>query len=154
MISYVFGVRGPDKRVDEVTALLLGCVSRKLTTRAPAKELYCSSLWRRRRAYAESSGRPWLILSALHGLVDPDELLDPYDVSLRQLSAAERRAWGERVVEALTKRLTVLDATFEVHAGSHYLTAIEAPLERCGARIEAPLAHLRLGQQLAWYAAH
>jgi hypothetical protein len=137
------------------TALLLGCVSLKRSVPAPAKDLYCSPLWRRRRAYAESSGRPWFILSALHGLVDPDELLDPYDLSLTQLSAAERRAWGERVVDALAKRLDALTRTiFEVHAGSHYRAAIAAPLGRRGARIEAPLAHLGLGRQLAWYDAH
>lgn len=29
-----------------------------------------SELFRRRRLYAESSGKPWFIVSALHGLVD------------------------------------------------------------------------------------
>lgn len=147
---------GHQERPDEATALLLGCVSLKRSERAPAKDLYCSPLWRRRRAYAESSGRPWLILSALHGLVDPDELLDPYDLSLTHLSAAERRAWGERVVDALAKRLDVLtDTIFEVHAGGHYRTPIAAPLKRRGARIEAPLAHISgVGRQLAWYDAH
>jgi hypothetical protein len=144
-----------EQRPWEVTAVLVGCVSQKLAVRAPAKELYRSPLWRCRRAYAESSGRPWFILSTLHGLVDPDELLDPYDLSLAQLSAPERTAWGERAVEALAKRLGVLsDAIFEVHAGRDYRTAIAAPLERRGARIEAPLAHISgVGRQHAWYVA-
>lgn len=62
------------------TALLLGCVATKRASRAPAKDLYCSPLWVRRRSYAESSCRPWFILSALHGLVEPDRPLDPYNL--------------------------------------------------------------------------
>jgi hypothetical protein len=51
--------------------ILLGCVKRKRDHPATAKDLYSSPLWAGRRAYAESSGVPWLILSAKHGLVDP-----------------------------------------------------------------------------------
>jgi hypothetical protein len=140
--------------IADVTSILLGCVSTKRSERAIAKDLYCSPLWLRRRAYAESSGHAWLIVSALHGLVDPEELLDPYDLALTTLSAADRRAWGERVVRGLAERFKDLNgAVFEVHAGSHYRTAIAAPLQREGGAITAPLANLSLGRQLAWYAA-
>jgi hypothetical protein len=57
------------------TVILLGCVKSKLDNRAKARDLYCSPLWRGRRAYAEASGLPWLILSAKHGLVEPDSVL-------------------------------------------------------------------------------
>ena len=98
--------------------LLLGCVKRKLDHRSLAKDLYCSPLWKRRRAYAEASGRPWRILSAKHGLVDPDALLDPYDVALGSLDAHSRREWGTRVVDALERDFGSLRAiTFEMHAG-------------------------------------
>ena len=38
-----------------------------------AKDLYCSQLRQRRRSYAERSGRPWVILSAHYGLVEPED---------------------------------------------------------------------------------
>lgn len=63
--------------------ILLGCVKTKLEGPAVAKDLYCSTLWKRRRAYAEASGQPWLILNAEHGLVDPEQRLAPYDLALR-----------------------------------------------------------------------
>ena len=62
--------------------VLLGCVKLKLEHRAPAKDLYVSPLWNRRRAYAEAAGCPWLILSAKYGLLDPEQLVAPYDVAL------------------------------------------------------------------------
>jgi hypothetical protein len=60
--------------------------------------------------------------------------------------------WGERLVAGLERRFDSLPgARFEVHAGVHYRRAIAPGLERRGATIDAPLAHLRLGEQIAWY---
>src|SRR4051794_35422349 len=138
----------------EVTTLLLGCVKTKLERGAPAKDLYCSALWRGRRRHAESLGRPWVVLSAPHGLVGPEQYLEPYDLALSQLSAAARTAWGARVVDQLAARLRLEKEAFEVHAGAHYLKAIEVPLQERGASVTAPLAGLKLGPQLAWYRDH
>jgi hypothetical protein len=137
------------------TAILLGCVKTKLDNRAKARDLYCSPLWRGRRAYAEASGLPWLILSAKHGLVEPDSVLHPYDLRLDDLPLSRRRAWGERVVDSLYKRFGHLDrVAFEVHAGASYRNAISGPLARRGASLTAPLEGLMLGKQLRWYATH
>ena len=53
--------------------LLLGCVKQKQQGVYPARDLYRSPLWRARRSYAEGTGAPWFILSALHGLLEPEE---------------------------------------------------------------------------------
>jgi hypothetical protein len=75
---------------------LVACSRRKARDAAPARELYASCLFRAALAYAERHYGPgqWLILSARHGLVEPDSVLNPYDLSLRQLSAREREAWA------------------------------------------------------------
>jgi len=100
--------------------LLLGCVKLKHERPLPARDLYRSPLWVRRRAYAEARGYPWLILSAKHGLVDPARRIAPYDLALSDLRAAARRRWGERVVGALVERFgSIVDVVFEVHAVRH-----------------------------------
>lgn len=137
------------------TVLLVGCVKRKLERRAAAKELYTSPLWAGRRAYAEASGNPWLILSAMHGVIEPEVQLDPYDLALTELTASERQAWGEHVVRALEHRFGALAGTiFEIHAGQVYRDAIEPAILASGAQLRAPLRGLPLGAQLAWYRAH
>jgi hypothetical protein len=134
------------------TAILLGCVKTK-RNHAPAKDLYCSTMWKYRRAYAESTGRPWLILSAKHHLVEPDTVLRRYNLALKDLPPATRRAWGRRVVDELAAYFRAIHgATFEVHAGAPYRDAIAAPLARHRARITAPLEHRSFGEQLQWYA--
>ena len=132
--------------------LLLGCVKLKHERPLPARDLYRSPLWVRRRAYAQASRLPWLILSAKHGLVDPDRRIAPYDLALSDLSAAGRRRWGERVTSDLVERFgSVEDMVFEAHAGEAYRRAIKPGLLANAARLEAPLAGLPLGAQLAWY---
>ncbi|MDQ3812222.1 MAG: hypothetical protein M3336_18225, partial [Chloroflexota bacterium] len=71
--------------------------SHKADRPLPARELYVSPLFRAARAYPERCYGPdhWLILSARHRLVDPETVLAPYDLSLRQLMAAEREARGD-----------------------------------------------------------
>ena len=133
--------------------VLLGCVKTKVDHRAAAKDLYRSPLWAGRRAYAEASGHPWMILSAKHGLVDPDARFAPYDLALTDLRAKERRAWGERVVRALERRFGDLNGiVLEVHAGGAYRRAIEPAVLERGGRVDAPLRGLPLGSQLRWYA--
>lgn len=133
--------------------VLLGCVKSKRGERHPARDLYSSPLWKARRHYAESSGRGWFILSALHGLVDPDSLIDPYDLALADRLAAERREWAQNVVRDLEERLGPLaDRTFEVHAGSRCIRSLRPVLEQRGATIVAPLGGIAgIGAQIAWY---
>lgn len=82
----------------ERTIVLVACAGKKLPHAAPAKDLYASSLFEKSRAYAEDRAAAWFILSALHGLVEPDAVIEPYDVNLNDMSAAARRAWSRRVI--------------------------------------------------------
>ena len=145
---------GSSRSRSRARVILLGCVKLKLDHRAAAKDLYRSPLWLGRRAYADASGHAWLILSAMHGLLDPDSRLDPYELALTDLSAGDRRNWGERVVRALGRRFDDLTGTvFEVHAGEAYRRAIEPGVIARGGELDVPLRGLPLGAQLAWYKA-
>lgn len=133
-------------------ALLVGCVSRKEASARPAKDLYRTELFRRRRAYAEASGHLWLIISALHGVIDPEAVIEPYDVRLADLSALERGALGERIAAELEDRFGALrGCLFEVHAGDEYFAMLATALRPHGAMLRRPLRGLRIGEQLAWY---
>ena len=142
-------VRAPARQVDVV---LVGCVKRKLDAPAPARELYTSPLFRKERDYAEQAGVPWFILSAEHGLVAPDQVLEPYDLRLSKTSREYRRTWGARVVEQLREAVgSVAGKAIEIHAGSAYSDAIRVLLSRQGATVIEPLAGLTMGARLAWY---
>ena len=133
--------------------ILLGCVAQKRNRPALAKDLYVSPLWEKRRAYAEASGQPWAILSAEHGLVQPDQVIAPYDRSMKPASALYRFAWSrsaaDRVIE-LCRRLGI-DAV-ELHAGSAYVEhGLISALEEAELLVSWPLRGMRIGEQLSWY---
>lgn len=133
-------------------ALILGCVSEKRRGPAPAKDLYASALFQKRRRYAQASGLPWVIFSAEHGIVEPDTVLDWYDVALKDLAPTDRRAKGERAVRQLEEIFgSLAGMTFEIHAGAAYRDALESPLARRGASLTNRISGLRFGEQLQWY---
>lgn len=133
-------------------AVLVGCVATKRPQPMAAKELYDSELFRRRRAYAEASGRPWFIVSGLHGLVDPDEVVEPYERSINDLAGPERAAWARGIADSLIRRLpTVSGQAVEVHAGIENVAALRRPLQALGVQVMTPLSGLRIGEQLQWY---
>lgn len=132
--------------------VLVACVKQKLDHPAPAKDLYTSDLFRKERQYAERSEVPWFVLSAKHGLVKPDEVLEPYDLHLARTSVEYRRSWGANVVEQLEAVAAPLEGKrIEVHAGAAYADALRQGLAERGVLVREPLLGLKLGPRLAWY---
>jgi hypothetical protein len=43
------------------------------------------------RRYAETRAQRWFIPSAAHGLLDPEQVTDPYDISLNWMTTDQRR---------------------------------------------------------------
>lgn len=132
---------------------LVGCVKKKRDGPAPAAELYISDLFRGRRQVVEQTCDRWFILSAKHGLVAPDTVIEPYDVAMSQLGRARRRAWSSDVLQALHRELGGLAGhVFEIHAGADYIEfGLQTGLEVAGGRVERPLQGIVIGHQLSWY---
>ncbi len=111
----------------------------------PAKDLYTSEWFRRARAYVEASGAPWLILSAKHGLVSPDEMLEPYEETLNTMSIGQRRTWAERVRRQMDQRVPDADRIVAL-AGQRYREFLMDYLRRQAPTVEVPLEGLRIGE--------
>lgn len=146
---------GPANGSSGADLLLVTCVKSKRPTPAAAKDLYTSPLFRKERAYAEASGLPWFILSAEHGLVQPEQWLAPYRRYLPDPPSSYQLAWGQFVVERLELLTGPLEGKrVEVHASHVYVEAIRVPLESKAATVLTPLAGLPQGQRLQWYDQH
>jgi hypothetical protein len=132
--------------------ILVTCVKTKRAEAATAKDLYISPLFCKERAYAERHGVPWYILSAEHGLVDPEQWLAPYERYLPDESSAYRRAWGIGVASDLEHVEGSLDGkVIEIHASAAYIAAVRLNLQSLGAVVTDPLHGLSQGKRLQWY---
>ena len=132
------------------TVYLVSCVKEKRATRSPAKDLYTSPWFRKAREYVERQGRPWLILSVRHGVLEPDAMIRPYDRALEDMPRAERGAWADKVLAQLAQRLEAGD-TLVVLAGRLYRAVIEPELRERGGDVQVPLAGMRIGEQMSWF---
>jgi hypothetical protein len=105
----------------------------------PVAALFRSPGFASARAHAERSGLPWFVLSAKHGLLDPDDVVSPYDVQIDERSASYRAAWAEWVVAQLSERVALDGVTVEVHGGVDFAQPLRQPLSRRGAALDLPL---------------
>jgi hypothetical protein len=106
---------------------------------APAALLFASPGFARARDTAVRSGSPWFVLSAKHGLLEPADVVGPYDVQIGDQSAGYRTAWGEWVVGQLAERVRLDGVTVEVHGGIDFAQPLRQPLAVRGAALELPL---------------
>jgi hypothetical protein len=128
---------------------LVQCVSKKKDSPSCAKNLYTSSLFVNASAYAEKISDKWFILSAKYGLVEPREWIEPYDVTLKNMSASERRIWADLVFSELKPILNRNDKVV-ILAGVIYRMDLIKKIKDFGCEIEIPLKGLRIGEQVSW----
>lgn len=114
---------------------LVACCAKKAATPAPARELYRGQTFIMGVRYLKRRCDVWAVLSARHGLVLPDQVLEPYDYTLDGKPAGVVEAWGEATRARL--REVFPGAQFIVLAHGPYLKAVEglpytAPPDGCG----------------------
>ena len=125
--------------------VLISCVSKKLNRKAKAKDLYISPLFRYNLTYANSLNPDKIfILSAKYGLINLDEEIKPYDLTLNKMSQKEIKLWAEKVIEELKRASNLQADKFIFLAGEKYRRDL-VPLIR---NHEVPLKGLGIGKQL------
>lgn len=133
------------------TVVLVACTKQKRLEAAPARELYTSEWFTRARAYAENFGDRWYILSALYGLLAPEKVVAPYDLTIATMAPGQRAEWGRVVAAQLRTALAGRPVTLQLLAGRSYRDPLVPHLD--GYTIEVPMAGLGIGQQIAWLGA-
>jgi len=120
--------------------ILIQCTKTKKDEPVPARELYePSRYFRAMRDYAKATGDLWFILSAEHGLIDPDTVLEPYDAF--GLSENQARDIAEEVA-------TGPDNYVEVIGGKKYTNPLTPELEARGIEVVEVARGQRIGKRI------
>ena len=135
--------------MNDKTLYLVSCVSQKQPTPMAAKDLYISSWFKKAHRFAEGTGRPWFVLSAKYGLIHPDRLIAPYELTLNNMAVKNRRRWADKVLVQLEPHLEGVD-TVAFLAGLRYREFLAPALRNYGNRVCVPMEGLRFGEQLQW----
>ncbi len=137
--------------------ILIACVSKKGSKKAKAKDLYISQLFKSSLAYANKQNPDKIfILSALHHLLEINQEIEPYNVTLSNvpkakrkpglivLSSEEKILWGKKVIEQLKTQTDLLNDEFTILAGMEYIK----PMKDYISKLNNPLIGLRKGERI------
>jgi hypothetical protein len=125
--------------------VLISCVSKKLSEKSKARDIYISPLFKLNLAYAKSLN-PYaiFILSAKYGLLDLDTKIAPYNITLNNMSTNQRKTWAQGVVRQLGSCTDLQKDHFIFLAGQNYRKYLTPHIASC----EIPLEGLPIGKQL------
>lgn len=125
--------------------ILISCGKKKLPIKAIGCDLYVSSLFKKNLQYARSLKPDKIfILSANYGLIFLEEPIDPYDLTLNNMSSVEVKAWASKVLAQLKKEVDLDCDHFVFLAGDRYRKHLVPHLRFS----EVPMAGLSIGRQL------
>lgn len=102
--------------------ILISCVKKKKTSKDKAKYLYISSLFQKYWQFAQILNPDKIfILSAKHGLLDPEQVIEPYDESLNTMNTANKKIWANNVLNQMRDfGLNIEQDEFTILAGKNY----------------------------------
>ena len=101
---------------------LISCSSEKLNKKSLACELYDSALFKKSLKYSRKKVKDDYIkiLSAKYHLVDLDQMIEPYDLTLKTMPAEARQQWADKVYEMLNEKFSINNDQFIFMAGNSY----------------------------------
>jgi hypothetical protein len=128
---------------------LIACTKSKALEASPAALLYRSPLFRKSLLYALSIADRVYILSAKHGVLPLDEIVEPYELSIKNLDSLQKACWVSKVGDRLGK---LIEAKDQVHilAGLEYTRPLLPVLHKIGCQIIFPLGSKSLGHRIGW----
>lgn len=131
---------------------MISCTKAKTNYKCPARELYSkSNLFKKAVMYIEKNHYDnWYVLSAKHGLVDKDREIEPYEVTLNNMKAEERKRWANLVYKQ-TLELNLNLQEIDFYAGKKYREYLIPHFQEKGIKCNVPLEGMGIGEQLQFY---
>lgn len=127
--------------------VLIACCKQKANIMSKASDLYISDLFKKSMAYAKTLLPDNIfILSAKYGLLELDRVVEPYDETLNNKSANERKAWAKKVLDDLRKATDLKNDEYIFLAGNKYREYLLPEIEN----YYIPLKGLGIGPQKRW----
>tara|TARA_R110000850_G_scaffold40866_5_gene105172 strand:- start:1368 stop:1859 length:492 start_codon:yes stop_codon:yes gene_type:complete len=131
--------------------VLLSCTKSKLDKPSEAQDLYSASpMFRKTLEYGKSlKPDKMFILSAKYHFTPLTKMLEPYDLTLKEMKKDEKEAWGEKTISQMeSSGINPEKDTFIFLAGTEYIKPLLKYIPE--ANIEEPMKGKRFGERLKW----
>jgi cytoplasmic iron level regulating protein YaaA (DUF328/UPF0246 family) len=107
--------------------ILISCVKGKSDRPMIAKELYKGPLFKNSLCVArklQNDESKIFILSAKYHLVSLNDLISPYDLTVKNFSDTQKKEWGNNVISELKKVSNIESDEYIILAGKEYINPI------------------------------
>lgn len=131
--------------------VFLSCVKSKQNKRCAAKDMYASDLFKKSLEYARQlHPRMIYILSAKYGLLELEDVIDPYELTLNTMTQNQQRVWAYKVIKQCQQKNIDFAERAIFLCGNNYRKYVMKQFQRA----EAPLKNMGIGKQLQYYKLH
>jgi len=131
--------------------VFLSCTKSKLDKPSQAQDLYSASpMFKKTLEYGKSlKPDKMYILSAKHHLTPLTKMLEPYDLTLKEMGKNEKEEWGEKTFGQIKSAgIDPERDTFIFLAGTEYIKPLAKYIPE--ENIEEPMKGRRFGERLKW----
>lgn len=122
---------------------VINCGKQKQQKQCRAGDMYTSSFFKMNLEHAKSQCKKVVILSAKYGVLELDDIIQPYDLALATFDKTKIKKWAIRTNRQLRYRIGK-DQTFYCLASNKYKTALN------GLDVIDPLIGLDLYKRTKW----
>lgn len=126
---------------------IISCVKTKKQGKLPAKDLYNSPLFKYSYNYTKVRYDKVYILSTLYGVLEPNDVIEYYELTLNKMNAQQKRQWAYKVATQLKSKIKPDDKLY-YYCGKNYRDNLIKTLPN---KYEIPLEGISFGKQLQWY---
>ena len=129
--------------------VFISCVKNKNKYPCVARDMYISDLFKKSLSYAEqlAESTTVYILSAKYGLLELDQHIEPYELTLNTMDKKQRKEWADKVLMQCKEKGISFDEEVMFLCGKKYREFLMNEFKNS----TAPLGHLGIGKQLAFY---
>ena len=129
--------------------VFISCVKNKNEYPCAARDMYISDLFKKSLSYAEqlSESATIYILSAKYGLLELDRHIEPYELTLNTMNKKQRKEWADKVLMQCKDKGVSFDDEVIFLCGKKYREFLMEEFKNS----TAPLKHMGIGEQLAFY---
>lgn len=132
--------------------IFISCVKNKMDSPCIARNMYVSDLFKKSLLYAEQldESATIYILSAKYGLLELNEQIEPYELTLNTMNKKQRKEWSDKVLMQCKEKGISFDEEAIFLCGKKYREFLMNEFKNSS----APLEHMGIGEQLAFYKKH
>lgn len=125
--------------------VFLSCVKTKADRQCKAEDMYISDLFKKSLEYAKSlKPKAIYILSAKYGVLELNDIITPYEVTLNSMNEKQRKIWAYKVIQQCIEKNINLQEKAIFLCGTNYRKYVMTKFPNA----EAPLQKLSIGKQL------